>query len=112
MTHPLESLDAETSLNRLQQYIQQVIHLRGFEHDSWEYVTVILAEEIGELAKALRKLKKLPANDTRQEEYIGWVSDEFADVLINLLDLANRFEVNLLEALRVKEQKHINRFGQ
>lgn len=111
MNHPLESLLETASMPTLQDYMRDVIGRRGFDRDDWTKVTVILAEEVGELAKALRKFKDLPLDDPRQKEFPAWVSDEFADVLINLLDLANRFDVSLVRAFLVKERKHIQRFG-
>lgn len=111
MSHPLDSVHNSSSLADLQGYMREVIKLRGFDADSWEYVSVILAEELGELLKSLRKLKALPPNDLRHEEHRGWVRDEFADLFTNLLDLANRFDYDLLEAFIIKQRKDIERFG-
>lgn len=61
-----------------------------------------LLEECGELAKAVRALEKSAdeARSSAQEQ----VGHEAADVLIFLLDICNRYEVDLEAAFRSKEE--------
>jgi NTP pyrophosphatase (non-canonical NTP hydrolase) len=63
---------------------------------------LLFTEEIGELAKAIRKTQGLYQEKARQKPVE--LEEEFADVLSYLLDLANYFQVDLEKAFREKEQ--------
>ena len=45
------------TLGEVQEYIRKVIEIRGFSNQSIEQAMLLLTEEIGELAKAIRKDK-------------------------------------------------------
>ena len=68
---------------------------------------LLLTEEIGELAKEVRKSTniKLDENDSRKEN----LSDEIADVFMYILAMCRVSNVNLLDVLIEKEKKNINR---
>ena len=70
-------------------------------------VMCALTEEVGELAKAIRKTQGLYQEKARQKHLE--LEEEFADVLSYLLDLANYFQVDLETAFREKEQINANR---
>lgn len=53
----LNKLDKNASLNEIQNYIKEVIKLRGFSEQDIEKTMLLLTEEVGELAKAIRKDK-------------------------------------------------------
>jgi NTP pyrophosphatase (non-canonical NTP hydrolase) len=68
---------------------------------------LLFTEEVGELAKAIRKTQGLYQEKARQKHVE--LAEEFADVLSYLLDLANCFQVDLETAFREKEQVNATR---
>jgi NTP pyrophosphatase (non-canonical NTP hydrolase) len=98
----VEELLATMSLDQIQAYMQKMAQHRGFAHDPSSATMLILLEEVGELAKALRKHTGLKIDHTRIDSY-GSVAHEMADVLICLLLLANNCNINLFGALAEKE---------
>ena len=75
--------------------------------DSWAYrywkPIYLLVEEVGELAKYLRKLQPGMRLDSAKQ-YSESVADEIADVLMVLTAVANRLEVDFEDAFREKEE--------
>lgn len=90
-------------LGQLQAYIKRIVTARGFGDESIRDVVLLLVEEVGELAKAVRRavgLKTSPSSSTLQKT----VSHELADCLIYLLDIANLTDVDLEQAFQEKEK--------
>lgn len=77
---------------------------RGFDTETVPEVFTLLVEEIGELAKAIRKSngQKIDRNRAQHE-----VEEELADVFWLLIDLCNRLSIDLAKAFNAKEK--INR---
>ena len=48
-------LNEENTLQEVQQYIKDVIEIRGFSNQEIEKTMLLLLEEVGELAKSIRK---------------------------------------------------------
>lgn len=94
------------SLPDLQKYIWQKNFERGFNTTDPSKKLVILLEEAGELAKAVRKAAGLKFTATTQ---LTDVREELADVLIVLLGLASMLEVDLFSAVEEKEIKNNKR---
>lgn len=95
-------LPAHPTLPELQHYLDEVCKERGWTKDSYAEKFLLFSEEIGELAKAIRKTQGLYQEKARQKRLE--LEEEFADVLSYLLDLANYFQVDLETAFREKEQ--------
>lgn len=95
------------TLAQLQQYQADVCAERGWGGNDDYQTWLLFTEEIGELAKAIRDQKKL----VQEVEKVPTteLQEEFADVLGYLMDLANRFGVDLAEAYRAKEAKNEQR---
>ncbi len=74
---------------------------RGFDGNSHEQKFLLFVEEVGELAKAMRKRANLLVDPAKKDRFV--LEEEFADVLIYLLDLANGFGIDLEQAFREKE---------
>lgn len=102
------------TLPELQSYIRKKCIQRGFDRASDLEIYLLLTEEIGEMAKALRKKRALfeevgrdggpgPEDPGKSVRVQANLAEEMADVLSYLLDLANRFEVDLIKALQLKE---------
>ncbi len=100
-------LPENPTLKDLQRYIDEVCQKRGWTKDSPSEKFVLFIEEVGELAKAMRKRAGLYEEQAKQRDIS--LEEEFADVLSYLLDLANCFQVDLEQAFRAKEQ--VNQSG-
>jgi len=98
-TSPLEALNDRSSVGVLQHYIHDMVVRRGFDGESPRDVMLLLVEEIGELAKALRKYTGIKTDDAKKDRYPA-LEAELGDVFIYLLDLANLLDVSLFEALQ------------
>ena len=68
-----------------------------------------LTEEVGELAKEIRKNEKNMEID-KNKEYDSSLKDELADVFIYLLAIANKYEIDLFTAFKDKERINLDRF--
>jgi NTP pyrophosphatase (non-canonical NTP hydrolase) len=95
------SLKDNPSLRDLQSYIAAVCQERGWTQDSPSEKFVLFIEEVGELAKAMRKRAGLYDEQARPRDVS--LEEEFADVLSYVLDLANAYQVDLEQAFRAKE---------
>lgn len=95
------------TLKDLQRYLADVAQERGWTKDTPSEKFVLLIEEIGELAKAMRKAAGLYEERAKHRQMS--LEEEFADVLSYLLDLANCYEVDLEAAFRAKEQVNQSR---
>jgi NTP pyrophosphatase (non-canonical NTP hydrolase) len=95
-------LQTEPTLKVLQDYLAAVCQERGWTKDSPSEKFVLFVEEVGELAKAIRKQVGLYSEPAKTHTYA--LEEEFADVLSYLLDLANCYGVDLEAAFRAKEK--------
>ena len=105
---PLETINERSSVAVLQWYIHDMVVRRGFDNESPRDVLLLMVEEIGELAKAVRKHLGLKSDEERKERYPA-LEGELADVFIYLLDLANLLNISLFHALHGKEQENEKR---
>lgn len=95
-------MNQNVTLAQIQNHLDKTCKEKGWDKNSVSEVFLLFTEEIGELAKEVRKhtgLKgeKLPDNRDNLE-------GEFADVLNYLLELANRFDVDLTSAYFAKNK--------
>ncbi|GER91256.1 nucleotide pyrophosphohydrolase [Dictyobacter vulcani] len=100
-------LKDEPTLKDLQQYMAAVCVERGWTKDSPAEKFVLFIEEVGELAKAMRKAAGLYEEKAKQRDIN--LEEEFSDVLSYLLDLANTFDIDLEQAFRAKEKVNQSR---
>jgi len=75
----LQKLHKDSSLKEVQEYIKQVIDIRGFGNQPIEQVMLLLLEETGELAKAVRKDSLNTSIDKNRIENYDTVESEVAD---------------------------------
>jgi len=106
----MAQLPARPTLQDLQTYLAAVCQERGWTKDTWSEKFVLFSEEVGELAKAMRKRAGL--YDEQAKKSTANLEEEFADVLSYLLDLANAFNVDLEQAFRAKERVNETRTWQ
>jgi len=104
----MEKLKDNPQLKDFQEYIKLLAEERGWDKNNPLEIFLLLSEEIGELAKAIRNKMKLyhePGKKIKPNE----LEYEFADVFSYLLDLANQFNIDLEKAFRAKEEKNLKR---
>lgn len=89
-----------------QAYVAAMVAQRGFDKESLPEIMLLMVEEVGELAKVVRKAHGLHIDASSVQ---STAQDELADVFIYLLDLANNLGVDLEEAFRSKEAKNKQR---
>ncbi|MDB5177993.1 MAG: putative pyrophosphatase [Candidatus Saccharibacteria bacterium] len=97
------------TLSEIQAYIAGRTKERGFDKETTQDSFMLLVEEVGELAKALRPLHGIKtAVDSTQSE----VEHEAADVFWLLVCICNGLNIDLETALRSKETKNLTRTWQ
>ncbi len=100
-------LPEHPTLNDLQKYLDEVCKERGWVKDTYAEKFLLFSEEVGELAKAMRKSVGL--YDEKAKPKNIELEEEFADVLSYLLDMANYFQIDLERAFREKERVNESR---
>jgi len=95
-------------LGQLKAYVSMFVQQRGFNNTSRDIV-LLLVEEVGELAKSIRKSIGLKIDQQKTEKYPA-VEEEIADVFFHLLGLCNVLDVDLFKALKNKALKNETRF--
>lgn len=103
----MADLQDNPTLRDLQRYMADICQERGWTKDSPSEKFVLFIEEVGELAKAMRKVAGLYEERARPRDIA--LEEEFADVLSYLLDLANCFQVDLEDAFRAKDRVNQSR---
>lgn len=103
----LQKMDNKTSLEDLQKYINEMIEIRGFTNETPQDVMLLLTEEIGELAKEVRKTTHIKM-DVAKSKVLD-LEGEIADVFMYLLSMCRVMNIDLLEAFKKKEEKNCKR---
>lgn len=104
-----ELLNEKNTLNEIQNYLKEVIKIRGFSEQKVQDKMLLLLEETGELAKAIRKTIPEASVDYERIENYTDIEEEVADVFIVLVSICNRLNINLYDAIIKKEEKNIKR---
>lgn len=94
------------SLKEYQELIAKLVVERGYDQETVDQVFTLLVEEVGELAKAIRKYNGQKVHTDSQTHN---VAEELADVFWLIIDLCNRLDVDLAKAFDKKEQKNRSR---
>ena len=94
------------TLRELQEYFKQKAQERGFADETAQDTVLLMIEELGELAKAIRKHAGIK---TERQARIPAIEDEMADLQIYLLHLANILGISLEDAFWNKEAKNDRR---
>lgn len=97
------------TLGEVQEYIRKVIEIRGFSNQSIEQAMLLLTEEIGELAKAIRKEKTTMSIDNNKSKNYDTIESEVTDVFIVLCTICNKLDIDLFSSLKEKERENIER---
>lgn len=102
-------LNEKNTLQEVQQYIKNVIKIRGFSNQKIEKTMLLLLEEVGELAKSIRKNATNMSIDNSKINHYDTIESEVADVFIVLSSICNKLNIDLYKALKDKEQENIKR---
>lgn len=106
VSKPLDSPPAR-SLNAMQSYYAKVAQERDYSDEDARDCMLLLTEEVGELARAIRKTSGLVRHGGRGHSTVG---EELADVQLYVLHLANIMAIDLATAVRDKEKVNAERF--
>ena len=97
----LENLNKNSSLNEVQSYFKEMIKLRS--------LMLLLTEEVGELAKAIRKDATDLKIDSNKIGNYDSIESEIADVFIVLNSICTALDINLFDAIYNKERINVDR---
>ncbi len=89
------------TLANIQLYVTELENERGFIDQTVLQKCLLLGEEVGELFKAIRKTEKISTDKNSQSFNVG---EELADILIYVCAIANRYDIDLENAFRMKEE--------
>src|SRR5437868_12242586 len=103
MTH----LKENPTLRDLQGYAREFCEEKGFDKDTSLKDFLLFSEEVGELAKCIRNVEGIRVEKTSENK--TELEEEFADVFQYLLNLANKYQIDLGEAFRMKAVKNQKR---
>ena len=103
----LNALSKKSSVEDLQKYIKDMIETRGFKNSLLERM-VLLTEEMGELAKEVRKTENNFTIDVNKE-YNSSLENEITDVFICLMCMCELIDMDIVEGLKNKEKINFER---
>jgi NTP pyrophosphatase (non-canonical NTP hydrolase) len=104
----MKKLSHDSSLNEIQEHLAYTCKVNGWDKNSISEVYLLLSEETGELAKAIRKITGFKG-EKRPEGIDENLREELADVFNYLLEIANRYNISLAEAYLEKAKKNESR---
>lgn len=103
----LEKLSKESSAEDIQKYIKNMFEVRGFRTSLLERMC-LLTEEMGELAKEVRKTQKNLLVDINKE-YNSNLENEITDVFICLMGMCELLDMDIVQGLKNKEEMNLKR---
>lgn len=103
----LDSLSKKSSVEELQKYIKDMIEVRGFRNSLLERMC-LLTEEIGELAKEVRKTDDNLRVDINKN-YNSNLENEITDVFICLMGMCELLDMDIVQGLKNKEELNFKR---
>lgn len=98
----MPNLKENLTLKDFQEYVRELEKERGFEKEDVLKKCLLLGEEVGELFKAIRK--KDAGIKIDHNSKFNSIDEELVDIIIYLCTIANRFDIDLEEAFRKKEE--------
>ena len=104
-----DNLKETNTLREVQKYIKDVNTVRGFEGQPVQDIMLLLTEEVGELAKALRKTATNMSTDINKDYNYDTVESEISDCFYVLTGICNNLNIDLFTCLKEKEKENIHR---
>ena len=102
-------LNEDNTLREIQKYVKEVIEMRGFANQEIEKTMLLLLEEVGELAKSIRKNATNMRIDNHKMNHYDTIESEVADVFIVLSSVCNKLGIDLFQSIKDKEEENIKR---
>jgi len=102
----MANMPATLTLKEVQQFIEATCKERGWDKRPVADKMLLMTEEVGEVAKALRKELQMGAEKPENTDHLG---EELVDVLNYVADLATTFDIDLELAFRNKWAKNATR---
>lgn len=93
----------EITIRALQKAVNKIDH-KNNAIDKYFYK---LSEEVGELAKVIRKDKRLKESETIKDT----IEEELYDVIYYIICLANMYQIDLEECIYLKEQLNAEKYN-
>ncbi len=103
----LEQLSSKSSIEELQKYIKDMFEVRGFRTSLLERMC-LLTEEMGELAKEVRKTDNNLLIDVNKN-YNSNLENEITDVFICLMGMCELLDMDIAQGLKNKEEINFKR---
>ena len=103
----LDNLSKNSTVEDLQKYLKDMIEVRNFRTSLLERMC-LLTEEIGELAKEVRKTDNNLSIDVNQD-YSSSLEYEIADVFVCLMGMCEQLDIDIVQALKNKEEINFKR---
>lgn len=107
LKNELNNLSKKSSVEEVQKYIKDMYEVRNFKNTMLERMC-FLTEEIGELAKEVRKSEKNLRIDVNKK-YNSNLEDEITDVFIVLMGMCSAIDMDIVEGLKKKEEINFKR---
>lgn len=102
-------LNENNTLREVQKYIYETVKIRGFADQEIEKTMLLLLEEVGELAKAIRKSATDMRIDNSKINNYDTIESEVADVFYVLNCVCNKLNIDLYKCIKDKEKENIKR---
>lgn len=103
----LNKLSKKSSVEELQKYIKDMFEVRGFRTSILERMC-LLTEEMGELAKEVRKTDNNLMIDINKN-YNSNLENEITDVFICLMGMCELLDMDIVQGLKNKEEINFKR---
>ena len=94
-------------MNITVKYLQEYIRANDYNPESKEKYFMKLAEETGELSRAMRKDLRPPS----ENEIEGTIEEELWDVIYYALALANCYGIDMEKIIPLKEKLNNEKYG-
>lgn len=104
-----KNLNEQNSLRDVQKYVNKVNEIRGFNNQEVTKTMLLLTEEVGELAKAIRKNATDIKIDINKQFNYDTIESEVVDVFYVLSCVCNKLNIDIFDCIKEKERKNINR---
>lgn len=95
-------MDGRTTVRYLQNYIKQ----KDYNPELLKDYFLKLSEEVGELSRAMRKGLKAQ----NSENIKGTIDEELWDVIYYTMAIANLYDIDLEQVIKVKEKMNQTRY--
>ena len=95
-------MDGKTTIKYLQTYIRE----KDYHPELLKDYFLKLSEEVGELARAMRKDRKAK----NEIEILGTIDEELFDIIYYTLAIANIYDIDIEQVAKVKSEMNESRY--